>query len=182
MKNILISILLSLTAIAAAANPVTSPIFQEHVRMMLKEYIALKSALVTANNRELKSATNRLIKTAQEFDATKLLAEERAFYQTNTQLLINETVAIQQLKDIEQQREHFKNLSNAMVELVKGNNYAAKLNGNTPALAEPNSPVGVGSILDEYGGRKIKLCYCNNAHGYWLSYDDDDAANPYSGK
>lgn len=185
MKKTLFFFAFALLTLVATARTASSPIVKEHVRQLLKEYIAVKTAVVNANTRSIRKTSAQLIETAQAFDVSKLNAEERAFYEQYTKQLIAESQALQTISDIEAQREHFKSLSAAMVELVKGNNYASKFaaNGEGVALKTPETkPEDAGNVLEEEGGRKIKLCYCGYSHGYWLSYEGEDEDNPYVGK
>lgn len=202
---------LSLLTFARPTVDDVSPAFKEHVREVLKQYIEVKSALVTADTKNITTSTNRLIKIVRTFDVTQLAPEEKTFYESQAAVLITEAIAMENERDVEAQREHFKSVSVAMVELVKGNNYDEKVaqastrnaEGSTSRVAEENNgdmlaakstskairvektkPADAGAVMCEDGQRKIKLCYCPIAKAYWLSYDDeaDHKHNPYAPK
>lgn len=197
---------LSFSLFARPAIDDVSPVFKEHVREVLKQYIEVKSALVTADIKEIKTSTNRMIKIVRTFDVTQLTPEEKTFYESQAAVLITEAIAMENEQEVDAQREHFKNVSTAVVELVKGNNYEAKVAQGTakvsesttannetvaaksvsrtipaPIVTEKTKPSDSGKVVGTDGERKIRLCYCPIAKAYWLSYEDEanHNHNPY---
>lgn len=85
--------------------------------VVLRDYLNLKDALVDDDNAEARTFAMTLNKSLKAFDASNYSDSERLELNTIIENSVNHTEAIA-TSDIEQQRKHFKMLSQSMTDMV----------------------------------------------------------------
>ena len=131
--------------------------FKKALDKTISAYLQLKNALVNGKDKEAQTASQLLEKTATNLDVQKLSAEAQSFVQDKIKQLQTGAKAIQDAKNLDQQRSHFIGLSEGMLALAE---------------AFPNK------------GQTLYRQYCpmanNDVGAYWLS-SDKEIKNPYYG-
>ncbi|WMI64155.1 efflux RND transporter periplasmic adaptor subunit [Aestuariibaculum sp. YM273] len=131
--------------------------FQQQLKSVYDEYIALKDALVEGYSEEASEASQSLEKSLPKVDM-KLLKENEAHMRWMTQLkkIESNSASISKSSKIEEQRQHFKGLSDALIAAIQS--------------------FGV--------NEKVFLEYCpmanDNQGAFWLS-KEEKVLNPYFG-
>ncbi|MBD0824917.1 efflux RND transporter periplasmic adaptor subunit [Aestuariibaculum marinum] len=131
--------------------------FQEQLKSVYNQYIILKDALVKGNSEEASEASQSLEKSLSKIDM-KLLKENEAHMRWMSQLkkIESNSASISKYSKIEEQRQYFKGLSDALI----------------------------GAIQSFGVNEKVFLEYCpmanNNQGAFWLS-KEEKVLNPYFG-
>jgi hypothetical protein len=147
------------TVAESAARPAyESPVaFQEQVKEIWTAYVALKDALVASNAEQASEKATAVQSALQRADSTGLSSEAKAIWKGQVQELTVPLSAIQQTKEMEQQRMAFEKVSEATLKLMQ--DWGAK-------------------------GATIYKQYCpmalDNKGAFWLS-DESQIRNPYFG-
>ncbi|MFY0256342.1 DUF3347 domain-containing protein [Chitinophaga sp. 30R24] len=121
---------------------------------LLSGYYGVKDALISGNAAVVVTKANEFITAATTVNAKSLPKAAQQAYTPLADKLVAEATAIASVKDIAQQREHFKGFSNDFYQLAK----AVPLS-NVPIYQE----------------------YCPMQKAYWLS-SSNAVKNPYYGK
>jgi hypothetical protein len=183
-------------AIPAIHNSTTadvSPSLREQVRKLLKDYVEVKNALYGEEQKAARLHSGQMLKTLRTFNPTILESDEKAFYEAQTNALVNAIVKMSNEEDLAEQREYFKSVSASMVELVKGNNFAQNAGKaqETPTTNGADAATSAARITSENapmlhdGEHKLCLRYCPIAKAYWISEADPankEMDNPYIGR
>lgn len=152
------------TATPAQENiPTVKPVYtsldanvSRHVSSIFDHYIHVKTALVNSNAAEAKKGAEAIVATMKRFDKSLLPAEQKQAYDEQAGAIRAAAGQIAASGDIEKQREHFANLSNAAYQLAK------KFSAGKPLYHE-HCPMAF-----------------NDKGAMWLS-ESKDIRNPYYG-
>jgi len=146
MKKIIFAAVAFLATAFVQRNFAQDSTQQRQLDQLLSQYYNIKDALVAGNGNLASSQAEEFIKTANSTDY-KVISEG------NINALLKDATPISETKDINNQREHFANLSNNMATIAK----AVKL-GTAPIYQQ----------------------YCPMKKTNWLS-SDKAIKNPYYG-
>lgn len=119
---------------------------QSQIPDLLTSYYGIKNALIAGNADAASASATEFLKASNSVD-NKTIAQDKLT------VLQKDAGAIEQMKDIKHQREHFASLSASMLEIAK----ASKL------TSQP-----------------VYALYCPMKKSYWLS-SDKTVKNPYFG-
>ena len=133
-------------------------IFKNQFGDVIKAYIVLKDDLVKDDNTDTQKAATKILQAISKVDIKLLVNnEEQMHWMKLNKEILTATNSILKTSDINQQRSHFKNLSNQLITAVK-------LYGVNQTVFEQHCPMAD-----------------NNNGAYWLSFDKT-IKNPYFGK
>lgn len=128
----------------------------EQINAVFQHYFHLKNGLVAADQNEAKAGAQGILSTINAVDVSKLTAEQKTIFDTQTGIIKENAQHIAETGDIKHQREHLGGLTNGVYALAKA-----------------------------FGGEKtLYYDYCPMANadkgGYWLS-EKEEISNPYFG-
>ena len=112
MKKIIFAAVAFLATAFVQRNFAQDSTQQRQLDQLLSQYYNIKDALVAGNGNLASSQAEEFIKTANSIDY-KVISEG------NINALLKDATPISETKDINNQREHFANLSNNMATLAK---------------------------------------------------------------
>lgn len=127
---------------------------QKSVNMLLKNYYAVKNALIADDGKTANAQAGELVKTLASTPMEKMSEEQHKMFMDLSDKIKVDAEKISKNTDVKQQRDRFNDLSNNIFALVKG-------------LKANDSPV--------------YQQYCPMKKAYWLS-DNSSVKNPYYGK
>ncbi|RFS26551.1 DUF3347 domain-containing protein [Chitinophaga silvatica] len=153
MKKIMLALVVMITALFQTAGAQQREV-SATLAPILTQYYSVKEALVNSDAATTASKANDLAETIQAVRLNSLPAAEQAAFEPISGKLLTDAQAIAETKDINKQREAFKNLSDHLTTLAKA------------------VPLSVSPIYHQY---------CPMKKAYWLS-DNSTIKNPYYGK
>jgi hypothetical protein len=127
---------------------------QKSVNKLLKNYYAIKNALVADDAKTANAQAGELVKSLEATPMEKMGEEQHKMFMDLSDKIKSDAEKISKSTDVKQQRDRFNDLSNNVFALVKG-------------LKANDSPV--------------YQQYCPMKKAYWLS-DNAAVKNPYYGK
>lgn len=97
----------------------TPDAFKNQLDLLLTSYINLKNALVDTDQEASSLAASEVIENASKIDMTLLKGEAHLFWMEQLKAIVDHTEKIESNKDIEEQRNQFDFLSQAIINSVK---------------------------------------------------------------
>jgi hypothetical protein len=133
-------------------------IFQKQISDLYSSYLALKNGFVDSDASKVKTEAGKTKETLAKVDMKLVTEQAHSNWMTYEGEIASSLAKIQESSDVEEQREHFSDLSNAMYKVIKS--------------------YGLGGVKAYYEFCPMAF---DNKGAYWIS-ESEKIRNPYFGE